>query len=234
MSDRLHHRRWGLADGRQARHHRHPRDCDRQGRCDCAYVVVFRDRGRQHKQTYRTLAEAREGQARRRAEVGSGEYAVRRVTLHQYGSEWIGRYQGTGRRGFRDETRDEYRAHLEKYALRWFPPQTRLAEIDPRMVADFVGWLVRQPNRTGGTLADSSVRNAFKPLSACLATARREGLIRHNPAVDTTLPHRPTIDTDEERTQTAHTRPAGRLSGGRAPRPQADARLHRQDRPQGV
>ena len=73
-----------------------------------------------------------------------------RVTLHEYALEWIGRYQGTGRRGFREETRDEYRAHLEKYTLRYFPPQTRLSEIDPRMVADFIGWLVKQPNRSKG------------------------------------------------------------------------------------
>lgn len=178
---------------------RHTQDCDRPSRCGCAYVVVFRDRGRQHKETYRTLAEAREGQARRRAEVGSGEYAVRRVTLHHYASEWIGRYQGTGRRGFRDETRDEYQRLLDKYALRFFPPQTRLAEIDPRQVADFIGWLTKQPSRHGGTLSDSSVHNALKPLSACLATARREGLIRHNPAADATLPHRPRIVDDEQR-----------------------------------
>jgi integrase len=70
------------------------------------------------------------------------------------------------------------------------------------MVADFIGWLVKQPNRAKGpakgTLADSSVRNAFKPFSACLATARREGLLRHNPAADATLPHRPRIEDDEE------------------------------------
>ena len=42
------------------------------------------------------------------------------------------------------------------------------------------------------------MRNAFKPLAACLATARREGLIRHNPAAEATLPHRPRIDGEEE------------------------------------
>jgi integrase len=150
-------------------------------------------------ETFNTFAEAREGQRTRGSQVARGEFtALTRVTLHDYAREWIGRYQGTGRRGFREETRAEYRAHLEKYALRHFPPQTRLSEIDPRMVADFIGWLVKQPNKKNGTLADSSVRNAFKPLAACLATARREGLIRHNPAAEATLPHRPGIDGDEE------------------------------------
>jgi integrase len=67
------------------------------------------------------------------------------------------------------------------------------------MVADFIGWVARQPRRRGGTLGDASVRNALKPLSACLATARREGLIRHNPAADAVLPHRPPADDDEGR-----------------------------------
>jgi integrase len=48
-------------------------------------------------------------------------------------------------------------------------------------------------------LSDSTVRNAFKPLSACLATARREGLIRHNPAMGAVLPHRPQVEDEEER-----------------------------------
>ena len=40
----------------------------------------------------------------------------------------------------------------------------------------------QQPSKHGGTLADRSVRNALKPLRIVLATARREGLIAHNPA----------------------------------------------------
>ena len=178
---------------------RHSKDCDGRGRCGCSYVIRFRDRGRLHMETFRTFAEAREAKRTRGSQVASGEFSpLSRITLHEYAREWIDRYQGTGRRGFREETREEYRAHLEKYALRWFPPQTRLTEIDPRTVADFIGWLVKQPNRAKGTLADSSVRNAFKPLAACLATARREGLIRHNPAAEAILPHRPGIDNGEE------------------------------------
>lgn len=88
------------------------------------------------------------------------------------------------------------------------------------MVADFIGWVARQPRHRGeakfarelgrkptseellerfGTLSDASVRNALKPLSAALATARREGLIAHNPASEAVLPHRPSADADAER-----------------------------------
>jgi hypothetical protein len=160
---------------------------------------VFRHRGRQHKESYPTLVEAREAQGRRRTEVASGEFSARaNVTLHEYAREWIDRYQGSGRRGFREETRAEYRALLERFALKRFPPGTRLTEISPRDISEFIGWLARQKTRKGKLLSDASVRTAFKPLSVCLATARREGLIRHNPAAEAVLPHRPQVVDDEE------------------------------------
>ena len=178
---------------------RHVKDCG-GGRCECSYAVVWRVHGRQHKETFRTLAEAREGKRNRESAVASGELgALSRVTLHEYAREWIGRYQGTGRRGFRDQTRDEYRAQLERFALRHFPPGLKLAELSPRMVSDYIGWLTRQRTRQGGTLSDASVRTALKPLSACMATARREGLIRHNPCAEAVLPHRARIEEDDER-----------------------------------
>jgi len=92
--------------------------------------------------------------------------------------------------------------------LRYFPPQTMLADVDPRMVAEYVGWLVRQHSNRGKpkqarkerkTLSDSAVRNAVKPLSACLATARREGLIRDNPAHGVSLPSSPQVEDDEQK-----------------------------------
>ncbi|HEX6972112.1 MAG TPA: site-specific integrase [Limnochordia bacterium] len=197
---------------------RHRKACDRQGRCDCPYVVP-----RPTMQTFATFAEAREGKAaaERRAKLAKGHAAglhrdaprdecpecererVEREraepTLHEYAREWVERYQGTGRRGFREETRDEWRRLLERFALRYFGEDVRLSDITPRDIADYIGWLVKQPSRRGGTLSDSSVHNACKPLFACLATARREGLIDHNPASGATLPHRPRVQDDEER-----------------------------------
>ncbi len=179
---------------------RHVKDCPRGRRCDCTYVIVYRHRGRQHTETFRTMAEAREGKRKRESQIARGEFApLTKTTFHDFAREWIDRYQGTGRRGFRHETREEYRALLDRYALRYFPPTMTLTQIDPREIADFIAWLVCQPNRNGGTLSDSSIRNALVPVSACLATARREGVIAHNPAVDAVLPHRETISEDQER-----------------------------------
>jgi integrase len=163
------------------------------------HVFSYRVKGKQCWESCRTLEEARRAKAARQTDIGRGEFERRsRVTLHDYARDWIERYQGTGRRGFRDETRDEYRALLEKYALRYFRPSLQLVDVDPKGIADFIGWLVKQPNRRGGKLSDKSVRNALGPLMACLATAKREGLIRANPAVGSALPHRPRIDEDDE------------------------------------
>jgi integrase len=189
---------------------RHAYGCERHGRCGCPYVIVWRNRGRQSTETFRTLAEAREAKRTRESESASGQFSpLSRVLLHDYARDWVDRYQGTGRRGFREETRDEYRRLLEAYALRYFPPRIQLVEIGPKGIADFLAWLVRQPSRRRGTLSDKGVRNALGPLSACLATARREGLIRHNPASDAVLPHRPQIEDEDEQA-----RPFPRLREG--------------------
>jgi integrase len=199
------------------------------------YVFSYRDAsGRQRWESVRTFDEARRAKAARATDVGRGEFEPRsRLTLHQYlvgrpdqgEPGWIDRYQGTGRRGFREETRGDYRALLAKYALRYFPARLKLTEITPSMIAAFVGWLcdpreqaklehrisIERAREAGKPepapltpdarreLADSSVRNALAPLRAALATARREGLIRHNPVSEVALPHRERIDDDEDR-----------------------------------
>jgi predicted nucleic acid-binding protein len=61
--------------------------------------------------------------------------------LHEYAREWVERYQGRGRRGFRENTRDEYRRVLTHYVFAHFPERMRLTEVTPSRVARFVGWL---------------------------------------------------------------------------------------------
>jgi hypothetical protein len=86
------------------------------------YVVVYRAGGRQVKESARMYDEARRLKSRRQADVEAGEFDGRsRVTFHQYAREWADRYQGNGRRGFREHTREEYRRLLECFALRFFP-----------------------------------------------------------------------------------------------------------------
>jgi integrase len=163
------------------------------------YVFSYRIDGRQRWESARTLDEARNVRSERITDANRGELEQRStVTLHEYAREWVERYQGTGRRGFREETRSEYRALLGKYALRYFAKGTPLGAVGPRQVAEFIAWLVKQPNGRKGTLSDKSVRNALGPLRATLASAKREGLIRENPVTGAALPHRPRIEEDEE------------------------------------
>jgi integrase len=181
------------------------------------YAFSYRVDGKQRWESCRTLDEARRAKAARATDIQRGEFEQRsRITLHEYAREWIERYQGTGRRGFREETRSEYRGLLDKYAFDYFPARTKLTDITPRHIASFIGWLCEQTKRAPTPeeperrvpISDNTVRNALSPLKACLATARREGLIRHNPASDSTLPHRATIDSDESRP-----RPFPRIEG---------------------
>jgi len=190
------------------------------------YTFSYRVAGKQRWESCRTLEDARRAKSARQTDIGRGEFEARsRVTLHEFLCDWISRYQGTGRRGYREETRDEDRRLLERHALRYFSPKMKLTELTPSGVAEFVGWLCdgREQVKLGHRIAverarsagerdpeplaedarrdlsDSSVRNALKPLRTALATARREGLIRSNPGVDVALPHRDEIENDEDR-----------------------------------
>jgi integrase len=189
-------------------------------------VFSYRVNGKQRWESARTLEEARRAKAARLTDMGRGEFEERsRMTLHEFARGWIERYHGTGRRGFREETRNEYRGLLDRYALRYFPERVKLTDVTPSAIAGYVAWLcdgreqAKHEHRieteralAAGKrppaplkvderreLSDSTVRNALKPLRAALATARREGLIRHNPVTDVALPHRARIENDEDR-----------------------------------
>ena len=145
------------------------------------YVFSYRVDGKQRWESYRTIDEARRLKAARTTDIGRGEFEPRsRVTLHEYAREWVERYQGHGRRGFREGTRADYRRQIEQYICRYFPARLRLTEITPSKIAGFVAWLCDEQAQKR-LLSDATVRNIMAPLRACLTTAVREGLIRSNP-----------------------------------------------------
>jgi integrase len=179
------------------------------------YTFSYRANGKQHWESCRTLDEARRAKQARSTDIERGEYAERsRVTLHEFGREWVERYEGRGRRGYRENTRAEYRRLLDQYALRYFSERTRLTDVSPSSIAAFVAWVCSQTKPAPTTedktrrvpLSDKTVRNIVTPLRACLATAVREGLIRSNPARDIDLPHRPAVDGEDEEVVRAMTR----------------------------
>jgi integrase len=154
------------------------------------YVCVFRAAGRQRKRHARTYAEARKLKRESEADRDRGELQERSaVTLRRYLDEWVERYRGQGRRGFRENTRDEYRRLLAAYAYSYFPARLRLVDVSTYTLARFVDWLADEKAQ-GKCLRDRTIANATIPLRAALATAKREGLIRHNPAQGLCLPPR--------------------------------------------
>src|SRR5215213_7306806 len=76
--------------------------------------------GKRRRASARTIDEARAEKARAEQDARhGGVVSEARVTFHDYATEWVERYQGRGRRGFRESTREDYRALLTAYALRY-------------------------------------------------------------------------------------------------------------------
>ncbi|MEK6327503.1 MAG: site-specific integrase [Actinomycetota bacterium] len=160
---------------------RHAKGCDGEGRCECPYVVVWRHRGRQHTDTYRTLAEAREAKGNRDA---GDRRPVARVGFADYFAEWIESYAGRTARGFSEATRPEYRRPIEAHALgRW--GTWKLAEVEPADVRDAFGELRREGAST------SAIKKLRAALSAMFATAVEDGLMRANPVQGVRVPAAP-------------------------------------------
>ena len=181
------------------------------------YVAIFRAGGKQRKRTARTLAEARRLKGESETDDHRGEFQERTpITFVAFLREWIDRYQGTGRRGFREGTRAEYRRLLDQYALRYFGERLRLVDVTPRHIAQYVAWLCDE-SKQGRALADQTIANAVVPVRAALATARREGWLRHNPASELALPHREQVEEDEDEDVKALSRDQLRMLLGMAP-----------------
>jgi integrase len=167
------------------------------------YVVVWQHRGRQHKSSHRTLAEAREAKGQRQA--GERTPATRQ-SFEEYAREWLAGYAGRTGRGFTEGSRRDYERALEQHALPFFRGW-RLADIEPRDVRAFAKHLEEQG------LAPSSVVKNLVPLKALLATAAEDGALRTNPAAGLRVNGR-RAEGDEEPEVKAMTRAElGRLLG---------------------
>jgi integrase len=137
------------------------------------YVLVWRYRGVQHKESYRTLAEAREAQGRRRQPGERRPHS--RETFEQYAGAWFDSYRGRTARGLSETTRRDYRRSIETYAVP-FLGLYRLAEIEPPDLRQLVASMEQRGLRS------TSIRKNLAPLKALFATAYDDGAIRSNPA----------------------------------------------------
>ena len=162
------------------------------------YVAVIRVAGRQRKRNARTYEAARRIKRESETDRDRGELQERTtITFLRFLDQWIERYRGQGRRGFRENTRDEYRRLIAAYARPYFSGRLKLVDVTTYDIARFLDWLADEGEQ-GRSLADSTVANIVNPLRAALATAKREGLIRHNPAQGLALPHREQIADEED------------------------------------
>jgi integrase len=162
------------------------------------YVAVIRVAGRQRKRNARTYEAARRIKRESETDRDRGELQERTtVTLLRFLDQWVERYRGQGRRGFRENTRDEYRRLIAAYARPYFSGRLKLVDVTTYDLARLLDWLADEGEQ-GRRLADSTVANIANPLRAALATAKREGLIRHNPAQGLAMPHREQIADEED------------------------------------
>jgi len=136
------------------------------------YVVVWVHKGRQHKSSHATLAEAREAKGMR---AGGDRQPATRETFENYALGWLDSYRGRTSRGLADSTRAAYRDSIERLAIPHFG-RCKLADVDPPMIRDYIAKLEASGQSAG------SIRKHFAPLRAMFATAFEDGVIRTNPA----------------------------------------------------
>ena len=168
---------------------RHVKGCPR-GRCKCSYVVVWRHRGKQHKQTFRTLAEAREAKGNRDAGDRRPIARVRVRGLLRRLDRVLRRPHRAGVLGD-DPAGVPSPDRASTRSRRW--GTWRLAEIEPTDVRELFGELRkrrRRPRRRS--------RSCGRALSAMFATAVEDGLLRSNPVQRRTHPPAASDEQPEE------------------------------------
>jgi integrase len=192
----------GCGDKRRLRKTKTPgvyRRVDAEGTI-VGYVAVIEVAGKQRKRGARTYEAARRIKRESETDRDRGELQEpTAITFLRFLDEWVERYRGQGRRGFRENTRDEYRRLIVNYARPYFSSKLKLADVSTFQLARFVDWLADEDEQ-GKRLSDSTIANIVIPLRAALTTANREGLIRHNPSQRLALPHREETEEEDEET----------------------------------
>ena len=176
------------------------------------YVVTYRAEGKQRKESVPTLKAALALKAARVSDRDRGEFQeFSRRRCREYVEEWIDTYQGTGKRGFTEGTRDSYRRDLEAYAYPFLDERLgrTVSSLTPRDITRWIAWLadeqeqgrrraeherrkaaekrnvpvsaVPAPKPEPLALSDASIRRIVAPVRACLATAKRQATFATTP-----------------------------------------------------
>ena len=106
-------------------------------------------------------------------------------TFSNYADQWIATYAGRTRRGFREETRDDYKRILDADA-KPFLGRMRLGEVRAQDIKAYIQHVSTREVRRDGIdqrIKPNTVRLSLAPVRAMFATALEEGIIRVNPCV---------------------------------------------------
>jgi integrase len=137
-----------------------------------SYVIVWRDRGRQHKEAFRTMKEAERAKGKRKQ---GDRQAESRERFDDYARRWVTTYNGRGGRGITASTRANYTRAIEKHAIPYFGRQ-RMKDLHANDVRGFITHL-----RDSGAPAPS-IRKYVLAVKVLLATAYEDRDIATNPA----------------------------------------------------
>lgn len=142
------------------------------------YLVRWRHQGRMKARSFRTLTEA----VRFKASTVAGDTKpTSRQPFKRYAASWVQTYTGRTSKGVSASTRATYADVMNRVVVPFFK-NTRLDQIDPPLIREFIAHLAAQG------LAPGTVRRYVAVLRACLATAYEDGLIRSNPSVRVVVP----------------------------------------------
>lgn len=148
------------------------------------YTFRYRDplTGKKRYGSARTKAAAIKKRTAILAAIGDGTYrSPVKSTFADYAREWIAGYTGTGDRGIRQATRDEYERDINR-AIAFYGETLPLVSLDAAMVRKYAQHLGTGPRKDGRALSTRTRKRVMVPLNLCLAQAAEDGLIRSNPA----------------------------------------------------
>ncbi len=156
-----------------------------------SYVIIWEHRGQQHKETFATMAEAREKKGGRQ----SGEKRpVSKILFGPYFTSWIKGYAGRTSRGFSETTRPEYERPIKAHALpQW--KTWKLADVEPADVRELFAEM-----REDGC-STSQIKKLRAALSVMFATAVEDGLRPSNPILGVRIPAAQEEEPPEEKTK---------------------------------
>ena len=158
------------------------------------FVVVWRHRGRQHKQSCLSYTEAIALRDRRRAGDTRPDWRPhRKDSFRRYARLWVDEYRGRTHKGLDESTREDYRLSLEAWAIPALG-QLRISDVIPRDIRQLV---LRMEQRG---LRPSTIRKHLAPVKLLFATAYEDLVVDRDPTLTIRVAeYRPDIQSQPPR-----------------------------------